>query len=249
VILFKAKMQFQVVIMRYMEDVSWAENLDNVIIYNKGDKIKSKHEVVNLPNIGMCGASTFYHCLRNYENLADLTLFIQGHPWDGEIETQRNFQNTSEGLINLLNYYSYIPEGEVASVPARFQVLYNSYNQPFNWNQRHHGYFIRYTHNWKEFLDELVDPLKLINWKLPTRFYRNGHIAVKKEAILANPKNYYIKLLEYWKYDVPCLEWYAESVLGLMLNVGNNGELVNLNHDVVDYSNLDDYTKWCYELD
>ena len=29
-------MDFQVVLFRYMEDVSWAENLDNAIIYNKG---------------------------------------------------------------------------------------------------------------------------------------------------------------------------------------------------------------------
>ena len=242
-------MDFQVVVIRYMEDVSWVENLDNAIIYNKGNKITSKHPVINLPNIGMCGASTFYHCLRNYENLADLTLFIQGNPWDGEIEVQRNFTNTPEGLKNLLAYYTYIPEGQVASQPARFHVLHGAYDQPYNWNQRHHGYFIKYTHNWQGFLDELVDPLRLINWKLPTRFYRNGHIAVKKEAILSNPKNYYIKLLEYWKYDVPCLEWFAESVLGLMFNVGNNGKLVDLNHGKIDYTYLDDYKKWSYEIE
>lgn len=242
-------MEFQVVIMRYMEDVSWAENLDNAIIYNKGDKIKSKHEVVNLPNIGMCGASTFYHCLRNYENLANTTLFIQANPFDGDLELMMKITNTKEGIERMINYYKDIPQGLVSSNPPYMHVLHNKYEQPFNWNQRHHGFFIKYTHTWQEFLDELVDPLKLINWKLPTRFYRNGHIAVKKEAILANPKNYYIKLLEYWKYDVPCLEWFAESVVGLMLNIGNDGRLVNLNHDVIDYSNLDDYTKWCYELD
>ena len=242
-------MEFQVVIMRYMEDVSWAENLDNAIIYNKGDKIKSKHEVVNLPNIGMCGASTFYHCLRNYENLANTTLFIQANPFDGDLELMMKITNTKEGIERMINYYKDIPQGLVSSNPPYMHVLHNKYEQPFNWNQRHHGLFIKYTHTWQEFLDELVDPLKLINWKLPTRFYRNGHIAVKKEAILANPKNYYIKLLEYWKYDVPCLEWFAESVVGLMLNIGNDGRLVNLNHDVIDYSNLDDYTKWCYELD
>ena len=241
-------MDFQIVVMRYMEDVSWVENLDNVIIYNKGDRIQSKHEIVNLPNIGMCGASTFYHCVRNYENIAEQTLFIQANPWDGEIEVNRGVRNTPEGLRSMIDYYKYIPEGEVASVPARYHVLGNNYHQPFNWNQRHHGYFIKYTHNWQEFIDELIDPKRYINWKLPTRFYRNGHITVKKEAILSNPKNYYIKLLEYWKYDVPCLEWYAESVLGLMFNIGNNGKLVNLNHDIIDYSKLDDYTKWAYEI-
>jgi len=242
-------MDFQVVVCRYMEDVSWVENLDNVIIYNKGDRIKSKHQVINLPNIGMGGGSLFYHCVKNYENFADLTLFIQANPWDGELEVSKGIKNTPEGLRNMINYYKNIPEGEVASIPARYQIISNGYNQPFNWNQRHHGYFIKFTHTWQEFLDDFIDPKRYINWKLPTRFYRNGHIAVTKEALLSNPKNYYIKLLQYWKYDVPCFEWFVESVFGLLFNVGNNGKLINLNHDIIDYSKLDDYTKWIYEIE
>lgn len=241
-------MDFQIVIMRYMEDVSWAEKLDNVIIYNKGDKISSKHKVVNLPNIGMYHASQFYHCIQNYNNLADITLFIQANPWDSDQAIKMNFTNSLKGINDMINYYKYIPEGEMSSLPPYTHHLYNWYIQPFNWNQRHHGCFIKYTHSWQEFLDELIDPKRYINWKLPTRFYRNGHISLRKEAILSNPIEYYIKLMQYWKYDVPCGEWFAESILGLIFNVGNNGKLVNLNHDIIDYSNLEDYSKWAYEI-
>lgn len=242
-------MEFQVVVMRYMEDVAWVENLENAIIYNKGSRIESKHPVVNLPNIGMYHASQLYHCIKNYNNLADMTLFIQANPWDGDLEVDLKIKNSSYGIGKMLEYYKTIPTGEMSSIPSRQHTLYKAYDQPFNWNQRHHNYFIKYTHSWQEFLDQLIDPQRTINWKRPTRFYRNGHICLKKEAILSNPINYYVKLLEYWKYDVPCAEWYAESILGLIFNVGNNGKLVNLNHDVIDYSNLDDYTKWCYEID
>lgn len=242
-------MDFQVVIFRYMEDVSWVENLDNVIIYNKGNRIKSKHPVINLPNVGMGGGSLFYHLVKNYDNIADVTFLVEANPWDGDFEVSKGIKDTPEGLKKLIDYYKYIPEGEFASVPTRYQIIDNMYQQPVNWNQRHHEYFIKFTHTWQEFLDDFIDPKRIIDWKLPTRFYRNGHIAVTREAILSNPKNYYIKLLQYWKYDVPCFEWYVESVFGLVFNVGNDGKLINLHHDTIDYSNLDDYTKWVYEIE
>ena len=240
--------EFQIVVMRYMEDVSWTENLENVIIYNKGNKIESRHKVINLPNIGMFHASQFYHCITHYNNLADTTLFIQGNPFDGDLEVKLGIKNNKEDLERLINYYKDIPEDCVCSMPPYTHVLYNAYEQPFNWNQRHHDIFITYTHTWQEFLDELIDPERLINWKLPTMFFKCGHISLKKEAILSNPVEYYIKLLQYWKYDVPCAEWLAESILGLFFNIANNRKLVNLNHDMIDYSNLEDYTKWIYEI-
>ncbi len=242
-------MDFQIVVMRYMEDVSWVENLENVIIYNKGNQIQTKHKVVNLPNIGMFCASAFYHCVVNYENLADKTLFIQANPFDGDLETRLGITNTEESVKKMIDYYKYIPDGLVSSNPPFTHILHNRYEQPFNWNQRHHDIFIKYTHTWQDFLDELIDPKRLINWRLPTLFFRNGHIALKKEAILSNPVEYYIKLLEYWKYDVPCAEWLAESILGLFFNVGNNRKLINLHHDIIDYSKLDDYKKWAYEIE
>jgi hypothetical protein len=242
-------MDFQIVVMRYMEDVSWVENLENVIIYNKGNQIQTKHKVVNLPNIGMYHASQFYHCVVNYENLADKTLFIQANPFDGDLETRLGITNTEESVKKMIDYYKYIPDGLVSSNPPFTHILHNRYEQPFNWNQRHHDIFIKYTHTWQDFLDELIDPKRLINWRLPTLFFRNGHIALKKEAILSNPVEYYIKLLEYWKYDVPCAEWLAESILGLFFNVGNNRKLINLHHDIIDYSKLDDYKKWAYEIE
>ena len=241
-------MEFQIVVMRYMEDISWVENLENVIIYNKGNAIKTRHKVVNLPNIGMYHASQFYHCIKNYDNLAEMTLFIQANPWDGELEVSKGFANSSDGIVNMINYYRDIPDGEMSSLPPYMHHLHNWYIQPFNWNQRHHNYFIKYTHNWQDFIDELIDPSRLINWKLPTRFYKNGHICLKKEAILSNPIEYYIKLMQYWKYDVPCSEWFAESILGLIFNIGNDGKLVNLNHEIINYSNLEDYSKWAYEI-
>ena len=59
-------------------------------------------------------------------------------------------------------------------------------------------------------------------------------------------KQCYIKL---WKLLVKENVKYMRNHNGLFFNVGNDRKLVNLNHDLIDYSNLDDYTKWCYEID
>jgi hypothetical protein len=55
-----------------------------------------------------------------------------------------------------------------------------------------------------------------------------------------------------WTYDEWLKwhsEWLAESILGLFFNVGNNRKLINLHHDIIDYSKLDDYKKWAYEIE
>ena len=46
-------MNRQIVVCRYDEDISWTKSLENVVIYNKGDAIKTNHKVINLPNLGM----------------------------------------------------------------------------------------------------------------------------------------------------------------------------------------------------
>ena len=43
----------EIVLARYKEDVSWADNLENVTIYNKGPKITSKH-ICHINNAILC---------------------------------------------------------------------------------------------------------------------------------------------------------------------------------------------------
>lgn len=231
-----------------MEDTSWLECIDeNIIIYNKGEKINSKHKVINLPNIGMAGCTKLFHCIENYNNLADTTLFIQANPWDGDFELKYNFKNNEVDARKLINFFKNIPDGELISNNNFWQQIGTKYDCPSNYNQRHHNCFITYTHSWKEFIQEYIDPFNRIDWN-NIRFYRNGHFSIKKEAILSNPIEYYIKLIDLWKYDVPATEWYAESCLNFFFNVGNDGKFINLGHEKLDFSNIQDYKSWMYEL-
>jgi len=72
---------------RYNEDINWLLPLNSksLIIYNKGKDdlhLFPKDKIVNLENIGREGGTYIYHIIKNYDNLNDHTIFIQGNPVD-----------------------------------------------------------------------------------------------------------------------------------------------------------------------
>ena len=64
----------QYVVAKYKENIDWTKNLDNVIIYDKNNS--------TLPNVGRESHTYIHHIITNWENLADITVFLQGHPHD-----------------------------------------------------------------------------------------------------------------------------------------------------------------------
>ena len=89
---------FEIVIARYNEDLSWIKKefkYEKITIYNKGkdDLILPegpKYKIINLPNIGRESHTYLYHIVSNYSNLAERTLFLQGDPYD-DMQTQFQF--------------------------------------------------------------------------------------------------------------------------------------------------------------
>ena len=238
-------MKYQTVIIRYNENVEWAKYLKYpAVIYNKGENLESVHPVVNLKNKGMFVASQLYHCITNYDKLADRTLFIQGNPWDGMFEKYNELSGSKQDVRDLEYFYFSGPPDQQTSMNFLERTIGSSYNQPPNYNQRHHNCFIKYTHTWQEWL-LVIDPNKKIDWSNKVRFYKGGHMTLSKEAILSNPKEWYLMLLDYWKYDVPCLEWYTESSHNFVFNVNNNGHIEDYGHEAKDYIGKElDYSYW-----
>jgi hypothetical protein len=72
----------EIVIARYSEDISWAKNYKDYVItcYNKG---KNKPDcgnctIITLENVGREAHTYIYHIIKNYDNLADVTVFTMG---------------------------------------------------------------------------------------------------------------------------------------------------------------------------
>lgn len=86
----------QIIIAKYKENMAWTKGLINIpyIIYDKFDKT-SPHHLPNIPTFpvhmfeGIKHAKTptgreshtyLYHIIKNYDNLADMNIFLQGQP-------------------------------------------------------------------------------------------------------------------------------------------------------------------------
>lgn len=84
-----------VVIARYNENLDWINIFDDckdvrLFVYNKSDKNwqyegKSTMSMCSLDNIGREAHSFLHHIVTNYDNLAEKTMFLQGHPFDHEV--------------------------------------------------------------------------------------------------------------------------------------------------------------------
>ena len=72
------KENFELVIARYDEDISWSNNYkDFRTIYNKGnDDISMPY--IKLENKGHLADTILRHIIENYDNLADVTFFTHG---------------------------------------------------------------------------------------------------------------------------------------------------------------------------
>lgn len=76
------------VIARYKEDLGWLSTYTGhpfrrIIIYNKGPEMtcpptKGLCEIRPLKNVGMCDHTYLYHIVHEYDNLADITVFLPG---------------------------------------------------------------------------------------------------------------------------------------------------------------------------
>jgi hypothetical protein len=74
------------VVARYNESVSWIYKpeyygINKFLIYNKGTPLpplSNNVKEIRLPNIGKCDQTFLYHIVTNYDNLADVTMFVSG---------------------------------------------------------------------------------------------------------------------------------------------------------------------------
>jgi len=71
-----------IVVARFNENLDWTMNLENVIIYNKGEKLPEHFNSKQLPNIGREQHTYYTHIYENYYNLNDYTVFLQGNPFE-----------------------------------------------------------------------------------------------------------------------------------------------------------------------
>lgn len=73
------RLKWEIVVARYKENPSVFEPFNGITtIYNKGSKILGKCKIEVLPNVGRESHTYLHHVIKNYNSLANKTLFTQG---------------------------------------------------------------------------------------------------------------------------------------------------------------------------
>jgi len=103
-----------IVISAYNSDLSWIDNINEIIIYiyDKSDNHKyEKYENVYyeiLPNVGREPHTYFYHIVKYYDNLTDITYFSQDNPIehiDNFVEIINTKQINKDLYVNIDDSY------------------------------------------------------------------------------------------------------------------------------------------------
>jgi hypothetical protein len=106
----------QLVISHYNEDLSYLNDVpfvDNTqIIYTKGiisPECLQCDNIIKLDNVGVCVHTYLHHIIENYDNLADVTVFLPGSCMDDHkkmitLDTINNAVKTNNSVFYVTNY-------------------------------------------------------------------------------------------------------------------------------------------------
>jgi hypothetical protein len=199
------KNTIEIVVSRYNEELKWL-NEDPfsrypVICYNKGVnenyKIKNMKKSVKLANVGRESHTYLYHIINNYDNLADITIFLPGSADSKEYNKQ---------IRSIL----LAKECENANTSVIIGVKHNSVKKEL-YNFAMNNYKSTTPENRKINSETILDLCKIRpygKWfdnKFPDVDIEyipySGIIAISKEHILQHPRSYYERLMDELSYS------------------------------------------------
>jgi hypothetical protein len=160
---------YTIVVARYTEDIGYLNDVDNVVIYNKGTPLEQKN-VINRPNIGRESETYLYHIINNYNNLPDYLILIQGSPFYHMNGINPN--NFSTELLKLINK-------RVVSIEPLFTNLHT---------ENHCFYPSIKT---REYYSFLINPTSIPD---KMQFAAGCQYIIPKECILKNGIDFYKKI-------------------------------------------------------
>lgn len=187
----------EIVVSRYNENLDWLSNepfnRHPVIIYNKGEnedftKTANIQSIIKIPNVGRESHTYLYHIIQNYDNLADITVFLPGSTGLSHKYTR------AANLIKIVEYindtYFYDKVDDLYQEYKDFQL--DNYQSRDNTNKKINDEKILTPSMYRPFgvwYKHWFGDLKVSD----TSYF--GIFAVHKRHILQRPKEFYQELL------------------------------------------------------
>jgi len=95
----------ELVVARHREDLAWLRRVPRewtVTVYDKGDRASGGQA---LPNVGREAHTYLHHLAERHETLADLTVFVQGHPFDHAPDLHKILRSLADGSFTIPDFH------------------------------------------------------------------------------------------------------------------------------------------------
>jgi hypothetical protein len=193
-------MSYKIVVARYNEDISWlGPEMNNCIIYNKGNKLNLKNEII-LDNIGRESETYLNYIIINYNNLPDVVVFTQARIDDHRGKNDPNYllKLKNEALVHLKSREFII----------HYQTIHGTGCWDRKWNYTNNTFYLseNYKNNKPVVFDDWFKKYINADYPNPIAIYPNGIFAVRKELILQHPVEYYKQLIEQVNHHINSTE-------------------------------------------
>lgn len=178
------------VIARHSEDINWLrdpriQNNCRIFLYNKGGDFDgpSVHHYGVLENTGRESHTYLTHIIKNYNNLTNKTIFLQGDPFD---HCDDNFYDFINAVIN--QNFNFLPLCPALDDYKPYKRQKLPFQNTITANPPEHK-DLRMRESFKAIMGE--------NVKVPEEFFftAGAQFACSKETLLIHSKSFYEKTL------------------------------------------------------
>ncbi len=178
----------ELVVARYHEDLQWVRRVPKrfrVTVYNKGRDEpalwrRMNQDVSPLPNVGREAHTYLHHIVERYDQLADVTVFAQGKPFDHVPSFHRTMHQLAfhKLAVNGFLWMGFIIDRDDATGSLLFQ----------NWSRNTERRPLAMDRFWRALWDEPAPD--------QVTFYPSGHFAVTAAQIRRRPRSFYQRALQ-----------------------------------------------------
>ncbi len=176
-------MNLELVVARHRENLNWLRRVPKkfrVTIYDKGGHHDAKHP---LPNVGREAHTYLHHIVTRYDDLAELTVFAQGKPFD--------HVSTFHAILRELAAGNGLP-----ATHAHFRWL----GFIIDWDDATGSHLFQ---NWSKNTEKIplrMDEFSRTLWHKPALkkivFYPGANFIASRELIRQQPRKFYERTLE-----------------------------------------------------
>jgi len=173
--------RLELVVARYAEDLAWLKRVPRefaVTVYDKGDGSSGG---MHLPNVGREAHTYMHHLATNYGELAELTVFVQGHPFDHAPDLHTRLRAYANGAEVASDFWWL---GFLADTDdSRGRRLF----VPWSKNPERHELE----------MDRFHEELLGVPGPASYRFFVGGQFTIRRDTVLRRPQKFYAQAAEF----------------------------------------------------